>query len=223
MGLSGNKLPMPYITDPSQLSCVVSQIPGSANFADHCEMIPQGQSRDLCEIRRQPPQIPYYIRIVAEPGPLLISSFESFINAVQAPGRKTDFLIIGPDPCHPEANTAFVLVVELRESLRTFGQCQDKIAQCRDSLDKVCADGINWGNFHHTQTGPIRYPKFNFMQNHRVSGLIVPVIASVPRVFTNVSFQFGRKAGRIVALPDSVFKSPVSWKDLLIKMGLITC
>ena len=229
---------MPAILPNSRIHCFCEPGPGTGSFMDYCQILNPGQEVILCEMNIQRPKMPYYISLVADgQDPLLVLALEKFIDATHGTGRKTDFLIAGQNPCKQRAEV-IVVFLEMRDELTSefqwFREAQrpgsdevretGKLPQCKEAISLLCKNGENHQGLH----GNVAIQQFLSQVNrpfegHQIAAAVIPVMFSNSRGRGSYSGRIGGKPTRIVALPDTLFKKSVTWKQLLRAIGLVNC
>jgi hypothetical protein len=214
---------MPAILPNTRINCFCEPGPIRGSFVDYCTVLHPGENIHLCENNVTPPTPPYYISLSAGEQNIIVCALEKYVDSTTDQHNrkpKTDFLIAGLNP--EQSSETFVVFLEMRSTLTTSNARMDKINQCKSAIQLLCRDGDNHQGFHDNPGihGFVKQLEENF-GSHKVAAAIVPALYSESRYMGIRSYRLGRKDILIVPLPDSLFKNTITWKQMLIAMGVV--
>ncbi|MGC1376331.1 MAG: hypothetical protein WA821_08915 [Anaerolineales bacterium] len=229
---------MPAIQPNSEINCFCEPGPGTGKFTDYCKILSPGQEVILCELNIQRPKLPYHISLVADgQDPLMVLALEKYVDDTHGVGRKTDFLIAGQNPCKQRAEV-MVVFLEMRDELTSKSQWYrtaqkpgsdevketGKLPQCKEAINLLCKNGDNYRGLHGDGVIQRFLSQVNRpFERHQIAAAVIPVLFSKSRGRDSYRGYIGDKPTLIIALPDSLFKKSVTWKQLLRAMGLVNC
>lgn len=201
-----------FLPPPDDIPCLGWPIPRSAEIQDYCTYVEVGQSISLCEYKDG--NYFYSVTLQADASSLVVCALDHFItdNFDQEAGRRCDYLCMGW-----HNGECFIVFVELRKEMDVERQFQNKVDQVRQTIDLLCRESAIFGHILHRNQPVIFNHACDPIENHKIIGLIIPVIHSASRAEQSKDVKIvGNGVVPIVAIPNKILKEgQTTWTSLL--------
>ncbi len=207
-------MPIQHTNTPAY-QCVCENTPASQTLNDFCEFVPPDDGRALCEYKND--NLYYRVNLTTNELPIVLCSFEKYIDTANLPGRKTDYLAVGR-----YRNNTYVIFIELRKNLLNDQQWENKKDQVEQAMQLLCKTETPSGVYQHANIAKIFTDAAGDMLNHKVIGVVIPAQRAKRRIEqARDDVNMGGKTNIILPIfPTRGLQPTLSWNELLEAIGL---